>query len=350
MTLVLDVLAGLLIIATVLPLIRHTAWWIRVFDFPRVQILLIGVGILGLYLLGGFPEELWRRALFALVAAATLYQALRVLPYTRLWQKQVETSAAGDEDPDVISFLVANVLMTNREFAGLVDLVREHRPDVFLAVETDEWWAERLRRLEDEYPHAIEYPLENTYGIVLRSRIPLDESAVLFHVQDDVPSIRAELRLASGRRIVLHGVHPRPPAPDESTSTAPRDAELLIVGREVRKQDVPTVVMGDLNDVAWSYTTRLFQRISKLLDPRRGRGMYATYNAQNPFFRWPLDHLFHSRHFRLVTLRRLRGWGSDHFPVLVTLEFDQQAVQDQDVEEATAVDKREALERIDEAL
>ena len=76
---------------------------------------------------------------------------------------------------------------------------------------------------------------------------------------------------------------------------------------------------GDFNDVAWSYTTDLFRDLSGLLDPRRGRGLYATFPADYPLLRWPLDHVFHSEALALVEMRRLGDVGSDHFPILVEL-------------------------------
>ncbi len=76
---------------------------------------------------------------------------------------------------------------------------------------------------------------------------------------------------------------------------------------------------GDLNDVAWSTTTRRFQRLSCLLNPRVGRGFYPTFNAFYPFLRWPLDHLFHDPKFRLNNMQRLPAIGSDHFSMLFSL-------------------------------
>ena len=96
------------------------------------------------------------------------------------------------------------------------------------------------------------------------------------------------------------------------------------MGKECRQQQRPAVVAGDLNDVAWSHTTRLFQRISALLDPRVGRGLFSTFHAKYPMLRWPLDHVFASTHFYLETLERLPKFGSDHFPILAVLVCEPQ--------------------------
>ena len=108
----------------------------------------------------------------------------------------------------------------------------------------------------------------------------------------------------------------------------------------------PVIVAGDLNDVGWSATTRLFRKISGLLDPRVGRGMFNTFHAGHWFIRWPLDHLFHSRHFTLSFMRRLPNVGSDHFPVLVELVHDAAAGASQEGLTADAEDKEIANEKI----
>ena len=87
------------------------------------------------------------------------------------------------------------------------------------------------------------------------------------------------------------------------------------------KLDAPAIVTGDLNDVAWSPTTRDFRKISGMSDPRRGRGFFNTFHADYPPLRWPLDHVFHSSHFELVHIKRMPSIGSDHFPLLTTLRL-----------------------------
>lgn len=91
----------------------------------------------------------------------------------------------------------------------------------------------------------------------------------------------------------------------------------------MKDMKVPRLVIGDFNDVAWSRTTRLFQKVSRLLDPRKGRGFFSTFQADFWFMRFPLDHIFCSKHFSLVELKKLSACGSDHFPIVAELACEQ---------------------------
>jgi endonuclease/exonuclease/phosphatase (EEP) superfamily protein YafD len=97
--------------------------------------------------------------------------------------------------------------------------------------------------------------------------------------------------------------------------------ELAIIGREMAAHSDPVIVAGDLNDVAWSPSTRRFRKLSNAQDPRIGRGFFNTFHAKYPLVRWPLDHVFHSKDFELVYVTRLAGYGSDHFPLYTKLQL-----------------------------
>lgn len=336
----LSLAAVVLAACTAVPFARHDRWWVRVFDFPRLQIAAASVVVLAA-LAARAPDGPVHWAALALAAAALLTQLAYVLPYTPLWRTETKDAEGGHP---VLALVMANVLMTNRRVAPLIGFIRAQSPDFVVLDEPDAWWEEALRELERDYPHTVKEPRPNTYGMLLYSRLPFVHHERRHIVEDDVPSFHVCVEVG-GRAVRLHFVHPRPPYPREARSTATRDAELVTVGRLAARAPDPTIVAGDLNDVAWSHTTRLFQRVSRLLDPRRGRGMLNTYHARWFFMRWPLDHLFHSDHFRLVRLQRGPAFGSDHFPIVVALELDPAARREQDPPAKRAEDEREASEK-----
>ncbi len=344
-----SIVVGLSMVAgTLLSLSRSPHWFVRGWDFPRVQIALIASGAGALYAWCCSDGALFDTLFLGAVLACVIWQVVRIFPYTPIAPVRVQPSRHRSSDEGRrVRLLICNVLMENTAHERLLALVRDTDPDVLLAVETNDRWVRALEPLAADYPYVIRQPQDNWFGMVLFSRLPLLEPRVEFLVQEDVPSAFAVVQLA-GDRVVLCGLHPRPPEPLRNQDSAPRDAELVLVGRWIAKQDgAPTIVAGDLNDVAWSATTQLFLRLSGLLDPRVGRGLFSTYNARNPLVRWPLDHLFHSSHFRLVQLRRCGDIGSDHFPVLVELSYEPEASAEQAESRPDAGDHEEANERLE---
>jgi endonuclease/exonuclease/phosphatase (EEP) superfamily protein YafD len=293
----------------------------------------------------------WDGVFLASLAGVVGVQVWNIYPYTPLASPQVLRTERKGDLPTSIRLVASNVLMDNREFDRWRDVIRAADPDVILAVEVDDVWMERaVRPLIADWPHVVAEPLDNWYGMVLLSRLELVNPQLLHRVQEDIPSIECGVRLKSGDVINLHCLHPRPPEPLHNQHSTPRDAELVLVGRAIGEDraDPPTIVTGDLNDVAWSHTTRLFLRLSGLLDPRVGRGFFNSYHAKNPLFRFPLDHFFHSNDFRLIELRRLEYVGSDHFPMFLALSCEPVRQEEQPEPQPDAGDHEQADEMLED--
>lgn len=339
----------LMCIPTVASLTRFDEWWIRGFDFPRIQIsfLIISVLIISFFIYD-FSES-WHYIAVGVLLLSVAYQFNKIFPYTYISKKQVLKYTGGNNEAN-ISILVSNVLTPNKRSDKLLALVKDREPDILLTLESDKRWENELSVLEKEYKYTVKIPQDNLYGMHLYSKLKLEDISIKNIVQKDIPSIHGKVVLRNGKKIRLHCLHPMPPSPTESKTSTNRDAELLMLGRDMDTENNSILVIGDLNDVAWSRTTRLFQKLSGLMDPRIGRGFFNTFHADYFLLRWPLDHVFHTKDFTLVDIARERNIGSDHFPMFIKLNYKPSAEAiNEDTDEADQEEEEWAEEKIKDA-
>lgn len=358
-SIILFILITCLAAGSLLNLSSSPHWFVRGWDFPRVQIVVTGwllvlaYGILRWFAGDSSVLPLWPFLAFA--AFLTAWHGFRILPYTPLMSKQsvgtpLELIASHRNDDSTIRIVMSNVEMENDRYDLWVQRMRSVDPDILLVVEIDEAWVNALEEFIEGYQYQVIEPQDNWYGMMTLSRLPILESKVRYLVQEDVPSIDASIRLDNDSTIRFVGVHPRPPEPVRGENATARDAELMLWGRELAEEKGPIIIGGDLNDVAWSRTTRLFLRTSGLLDPRRGRGFFNTFHVGHPYMRFPLDHVFHSKHFTINELRRLSDVGSDHFPILIALRHAPSKKSDQQQLPEEATDEQKIETRVERAV
>ncbi|QEG41004.1 endonuclease/exonuclease/phosphatase family protein [Roseimaritima ulvae] len=349
----------MLVGGTLLNLSSYPHWFIRGWDFPRVQIIAIAWIVVVLYgvlrYVAGPSSVLPTWPFLVLAVGLTAWHSFLIYPYTPLMSKQAANTPARlmqpvGEDPSAIRTVMTNVEMENDQYETWMQTMRAADPDLLLVVEVDEKWIREIKSFTDKYPYQVIEPRDNWYGMMLLSRLPIEEHRILHLVQDDVPSIDARIRMDDGTLLRFVGVHPRPPEPIRDNDAKARDAELTLWGTELAEDDGPIIIGGDLNDVAWSQTTRLFLRTSGLLDPRRGRGFFNTFHADHWYMRFPLDHIFHSPHFTISNIERMGFVGSDHFPMLIDLRYTPTKAPQQEPMEEKPEDEEEVEMRIDRAI
>lgn len=341
----LRLVAFVLVAGSLLSMTDLNQWWVRIWDFPRLQILIAMVLI-------GFA--LWRydRAsrpwLPLLLAAFCVWQFWRIWPYTPMASAEVARVEPGQVRPEAcFTALTLNVLQDNREYSRTVDLIRRVDPDVVLLMETDQAWADAMAPVLQSYPGQIHRPIDNTYGIMFASRLPMRDASIQDLAQADTPSVFATLT-AGGQDFRMIGLHPRPPRPRQDTEE--RDAEIVIVARKARASGMPVLAIGDFNDVAWSDTTQLFKNVGGFLDPRIGRGPHATFPAGMVWLGWPLDHLFVTKEFLFKDVQVSESVGSDHRAMIaeLCLSPSQARARNEESESPDAEDREEAREVMDE--
>ncbi len=343
MQIVLVIFSILLIISVFLSLIRKDFWVFKIMEYPRLQKLVLIMVMIGGWFFFWPIETLFHQILFGGLLISMMYLVYKVWPYTTLSKKEmirVKQSDAGNE----LKIFSANVFQDNKKYEVLLRQIRKTDPDIIFLLETNSAWAAGVNELVKDYPHTLLCPLENTYGLLFYSKLKMENAAVRFLVKDDIPSVEATIILSSGKKMQLFGLHPEPPVPGESLHSTAKDKELMKVALKVKDCPLPTVVFGDLNDVAWSHTTELFRKTSELLDPRRGRGFYSTFSAKHWYIRFPLDYVFCSEELGLVDMQRMKKNGSDHFATLTHLAIKPELANKQDAPKANAEELQEARE------
>ncbi len=224
-----------------------------------------------------------------------------------------------------------------------------------LLIEIDDEWRQGLEPVREDFRQWIDEIRPDGRGIALWSALPLRDHQVECIVADDRPSIHCRVTLPGGEAVRFVGLHPTPPALPKRGAKARhdsriRDGELMLIGDRVNaRPDEQWLVAGDFNDVAWSRTTRMFEKVSGLADPRAGRRMMNTFHAQYKLLRYPLDHVFVSPTFRVGHFDRVRTPGSDHFAVAIDLELAAPEADGVD-ERASDAEHEEAEEMVAEGV
>lgn len=128
MDLVLNILKIILsiicIFAVIASKLKLSNWWIRVFDFPRIQLLIMATLAITLYVLPFLSFKALNITGFLLVLFSWFYQARKIFPYTLLAKKEVKKDKKASPENE-IGILVSNVLTPNRHVEKLINLGRK---------------------------------------------------------------------------------------------------------------------------------------------------------------------------------------------------------------------------------
>ncbi|WP_052599269.1 endonuclease/exonuclease/phosphatase family protein [Aureispira sp. CCB-QB1] len=293
--------------------------FLKILDFPRIQFFLASFILFSLFL-PTIKTWRWYDGLLAVSLLASMaIQGHYLINYTPLVAVTVPAAPNNISPNNQFSILLLNVKMSNKEAQPVIDLLRDKRPDLVLLMETDNWWNEQLVSVEQQYSYNQKAINEVSYGMILYSKYPITTTVHYLH-NKKVPSFESIVSLPN-RKFCFYGTHPPPPQyfDDIPDNEGQREAELQLLGKKVKNNALPSILAGDINDVVWSYTDYLTHTENLLFDVRVGRGFCNSFNAHNFLMRWPLDHIFVTKEFRLKNLEALPSVGADHYPIYVEL-------------------------------
>ena len=268
-----------------------------------------------LFVLAFFLVGYWlinRKWILALTACSTLFwYGLHIYP----WLFAAKPASAALK-PDM-RVLHANVLYTREEMESTIQMIREHKPDIFVLQEMTPESIEKVSTvLQNDYPYRDTVLAKDPCFLMVASRTPIlvDQQAkrdyMVIHLMTTI----------NDHDVSFITVHPRTPIwPDWF---AERNKQLAFVAEKARQVPHSAVVIGDFNVSVFSPVyANVFEKDAKLTACRKGFGLQATWPRFFPPAMLPIDHAFVNTGFQTVNFQTLSQSGSDHKALVVDLAF-----------------------------
>ena len=103
-----------------------------------------------------------------------------------------------------------------------------------------------------------------------------------------------------------------------------RETEIQYTQKEIekyKKQGMPVIVCGDMNDVSGSKTLRMLQSTGlKNAWWEKGRGFGFTYHGHH-FMNFRIDHILHTEDIKVKSIKKIEQHFSDHDPVIASFAW-----------------------------
>ena len=103
-----------------------------------------------------------------------------------------------------------------------------------------------------------------------------------------------------------------------------RETEIQYTQKEIekyKKQGMPVIVCGDMNDVSGSKTLRMLQSTGlKNAWWEKGRGFGFTYHGHH-FMNFRIDHILHTEDIKVKSIKKIDQHFSDHDPVIASFAW-----------------------------
>jgi endonuclease/exonuclease/phosphatase (EEP) superfamily protein YafD len=295
------------IVCSVAPLLTDLFWLFDLLANFRVQ-----YALLCLLFLIGFV--ITKHKIYSVVAlAGLLLNSYHVVPFV------FSSSQQNMKPVNTLKLFHANVYTGNQQHGLLINQLKEVQADVVILQEVDHLWLQSLSVLNDEYPHRLEIPRSDNFGLTVFSRFPFDSKQIHNWTLLDIPSIEFTIRL-DNHPVNIITTHPPPPINRYYFYAIAQ--QFKAIAKVINSQpNLSHVVIGDLNTTMWSKHYKILAAIPNFKNANKEHGFKPTWPTHLKPFMIPIDHCLVTDRVEVLGYQTGNGIGSDHLPLIVELGF-----------------------------
>lgn len=222
--------------------------------------------------------------------------------------------------PNRLTLLSYNVLGDNPDKEPILKLMDDQLADVMIVIEFEHCWVEAIKDVAKLYSYSIPKPRWDGFGIAVFSKYKLSNTKIesLPEGSSGVPFVLTELTV-DDQQIILAAGHFLSPLDAQRMQI--RNDQIASASKLIREyrgdRDLPVLLAGDFNAVAWSPFIGDLLSETNLRDSRQGYLYHGSWPTYNFLLRIPIDNVFVSDQVHIHHRELLKCASSDHFPLLV---------------------------------
>lgn len=283
-------------------------WWLDVLANFRAQYV-VSLAVLGVVI----AASRWRRTGLALLVVA-LVNVVFVAP---LFVGSPGEPVAGAPSVRVLNL---NLLSNNERYNDVIEYIEALDPDLVVLHEASRPWEVAFDAAGLEYEIIRGRSDQLIFGTLVMVRG--DVEAVSYGFAEGQPRAIALEYQPDGWPALLRVLTTHPLAPTTAERAGLRDSQLEFAANWAADQEGAFFVVGDMNASPWSWPLQRLEDSGGLRNSQIGFGLQPTFPASSiGVLRVPIDHLLHSQDLRVRDRRLGPALGSDHFSLIVDLEY-----------------------------
>lgn len=240
------------------------------------------------------------------------------LVYNEMGNFYFGDNAKGEQEN--FKIISINIFSQNNEYHHLHHYLDKETADVIVLQELTPAWQKKVDFIREKYPYYKEEVRSNNFGIAIYSKIPFDTVITKNYIDNEHPSLVAELKV-NKKNVSILATHPVPPLPNQARFEK-RNKQYKLIKEEIENFNTQNIILiGDLNTTVYSPNFKLLQS-DQLKDARSGFGLQNSWNAFIPIFRTNIDQCWVSKNIKVTNFYRGSNIQSDHFPIVAELKID----------------------------